>query len=53
MVVWDNWRFIHQGGGMPVQYARRLDRTTIAGDYGLGRFMDEPVSERAPAFVLS
>jgi taurine dioxygenase len=52
MVVWDNWRFIHQGGGMPIQYARRLDRTTIAGDYGLGRFIDEPVSERAPEFAL-
>jgi len=52
MLVWDNWRFIHQGRGMPVQYARRLDRTTIAGDYGLGRFIDEPVSDRAPEFAL-
>ena len=52
MLVWDNWRFMHKGGGMPKHYARRLDRTTIAGDYGLGRFVDEPVNECAPAFAL-
>jgi taurine dioxygenase len=37
MVIWDNWRFIHSVGGNPPQYARQMQRTTIAGDYGLGR----------------
>jgi taurine dioxygenase len=37
MVIWDNWRFIHSVGGNPPQYERRMQRTTIGGDYGLGR----------------
>ena len=37
MVIWDNWRFIHSVGGNPPQYARQMQRTTIVGDYGLGR----------------
>ena len=37
MIIWDNWRFIHSVGGTPPQYERRMQRTTIAGDYGLGR----------------
>ena len=37
MVIWDNWRFIHSVGGNPPQYERRMQRTTIEGDYGLGR----------------
>jgi taurine dioxygenase len=37
MVIWDNWRFIHSVSGNPPQYARQMQRTTIAGDYGLGR----------------
>ena len=37
MVIWDNWRFIHAVGGNPPQYERRMQRTTIEGDYGFGR----------------
>ncbi len=37
MVIWDNWRFIHSVSGNPPQYPRQMQRTTIAGDYGLGR----------------
>ena len=37
MVIWDNWRFIHSVGGNPPQYSRQMQRTTIEGDYGLGR----------------
>jgi taurine dioxygenase len=37
MVIWDNWRFVHAASGNPPQYARRMQRTTIKGDYGLGR----------------
>lgn len=37
MVIWDNWRFVHSASGNPPQYPRRMQRTTIKGDYGLGR----------------
>ena len=37
MIIWDNWRFIHSVSGNPPQYERRMQRTTIEGDYGLGR----------------
>lgn len=38
MVIWDNWRVLHAVGGHPPQYSRRMQRTTIKGDYGLGSF---------------
>ncbi len=38
MVLWDNWRMLHSVSGHPPQFRRRLQRTTIKGDYGLGRF---------------
>ena len=38
MVIWDNWRLLHSVSGMPPEHARTMHRTTIAGDYGLGRF---------------
>ena len=47
MVIWDNWRFIHSVGGNPAQYPRQMQRTTIEGDYGLGRF--EIAGSAAPA----
>jgi taurine dioxygenase len=47
MVIWDNWRFLHSVGGNPPQYERRMQRTTIAGDYGLGRM--EIAGSAAPA----
>jgi taurine dioxygenase len=37
MIIWDNWRFLHSVGGNPPQYPREMQRTTIEGDYGLGR----------------
>ena len=37
MVIWDNWRFIHSVSGNPPRYPRRMQRTTINGDYGFGR----------------
>jgi taurine dioxygenase len=36
LVVWDNWRTLHCAEGAPVEHARRMHRTSIAGDYGLG-----------------
>ena len=38
MVIWDNWRVLHSVSGMPPEHPRCMHRTTIAGDYGLGRF---------------
>jgi taurine dioxygenase len=38
MLIWDNWRMLHSVSGTPPQYFRRMQRTTIKGDYGLGRF---------------
>jgi len=37
MVLWDNWRMLHCAAGCPPQEQRWMERTTIAGDYGLGR----------------
>ncbi|MEZ5744827.1 MAG: TauD/TfdA family dioxygenase [Sphingomonadaceae bacterium] len=41
MAIWDNWRFLHAASGNPAKYPRRMQRTTIKGDYGLGRYEDE------------
>ena len=38
MVIWDNWRVLHCVSGMDANGARCMHRTTIKGDYGLGRF---------------
>jgi taurine dioxygenase len=38
MLIWDNWRMVHDVSGMDPSYERRIHRTTIAGDYGLGEF---------------
>jgi len=38
MVIWDNWRILHSVSGSRPEYARCMHRTTIEGDYGLGRF---------------
>jgi taurine dioxygenase len=41
MVIWDNWRMLHSVSGMDPGFSRCMRRTTIAGDYGLGRFEDD------------
>jgi taurine dioxygenase len=45
MVLWDNWRMLHCACGVPADMRRHMQRTTIAGDYGMGRV------ERAPALA--
>lgn len=40
MVLWDNWRMLHCAAGIPPGEQRRMRRTTIAGDYALGRKLD-------------
>lgn len=38
MLTWDNWRILHCVSGINPEYRRRMHRTTIKGDYGLGYF---------------
>jgi taurine dioxygenase len=40
MLVWDNWRVIHSANGVPPQFRRHAVRTTIMGDYKVGRYLD-------------
>ena len=41
MVIWDNWRILHSVSGHPPSLGRTMYRTTIKGDYGLGRFEND------------
>ena len=47
MVIWDNWRVLHKACGCAPGQERIVHRTTIKGDYGLGRWEDEPELEAA------
>lgn len=47
MVIWDNHRVLHEATGCNPDNERLVHRTTIKGDYGYGRWEDEP--EREPA----
>jgi taurine dioxygenase len=38
MLIWDNARLLHSVEGCDPKYERRMQRTTIKGDYGLGHF---------------
>lgn len=40
MVVWDNWRIVHGAKGVPLHCKRMARRTTIMGDYAVGRYLD-------------
>jgi len=40
LLIWDNWRTLHAAEGVPPHYARRMQRTSLKGDYGLGRLAD-------------
>jgi taurine dioxygenase len=46
MVLWDNWRMMHCACGVPEGEERKMGRTTIAGDYALGRYEEK---ETVPA----
>ena len=41
LVLWDNWRMLHGGEGIPRNERRWMQRTTIEGDYALGRLEQE------------
>jgi len=40
MIMWDNWRCLHMACGHAPDAIRVMHRTTIEGDYGLGRFQE-------------
>ena len=40
MLVWDNWRMVHSAVGVPPDVYRSARRTTIIGDYAVGRYLD-------------
>jgi taurine dioxygenase len=40
MLLWDNWRTLHCATGVPIDQTRVMQRTTISGDYALGRKLD-------------
>ena len=52
MVIWDNWRFLHSASGHSPDHGRLVHRTTIEGDYGLGRFESDDLA-RATAAVMA
>jgi taurine dioxygenase len=41
MLIWDNWRMLHSVTGHDPALTRCIHRTTIKGDYGLGRFEND------------
>ena len=42
MLIWDNWRMLHHAAGADPRYTRSMQRSTILGDYNLGRFETDP-----------
>jgi taurine dioxygenase len=44
MVLWDNWRMLHCVTPGPYEEVRIVERTTIAGDYGFGRKLEQPAA---------
>lgn len=52
MVTWDNWRILHCVTGCDPSIPRRMHRTTISGDYGLGRFEGNDKSPSRPEFAM-
>lgn len=43
MMIWDNTRVLHSVSGHDPSVDRTMQRTTIKGDYGLGRFEDNAI----------
>ena len=43
LIVWDNWRMLHTVSGNNPDESRTMHRTTIKGDYGLGRFENDGI----------
>ena len=47
MLIWDNWRMLHSVSGHDPREKRLMYRTTIKGDYGLGRFEERRADSEA------
>ena len=47
MLIWDNWRMLHMACGCDPECDRVMHRTTIKGDYGLGRWETSPAAAHA------
>ncbi|MBV1918197.1 MAG: TauD/TfdA family dioxygenase [Sphingomonadaceae bacterium] len=47
MVIWDNLRVLHEATGSNPEEEREIHRTTIKGDYGLGKWEEQPGAEAA------
>jgi taurine dioxygenase len=47
-IIWDNWRVIHCATGVPFDVERLAQRTTIVGDYKLGRYLDPADGREGP-----
>ena len=45
MVLWDNWRTLHCAAGIDPDDTRLMERTTIHGDYSMGRDLDGAKAE--------
>jgi taurine dioxygenase len=48
VIIWDNWRVIHSASGVPDGVSRLGIRTTIAGDYNVGRYLDPTLDKHNP-----
>jgi taurine dioxygenase len=57
LLLWDNWRMLHSISPAPADEPRVMQRTTIVGDYALGRKMAErgvtPSADRLPTGVTA
>jgi len=47
-IIWHNWRVVHSATGVPFDVERLAQRTTIVGDYKLGRFLDPAHARSGP-----
>lgn len=52
MLLWDNWRMLHMACGCDPNQERIMHRTTIKGDYGLGRWETPPKAAAAVADAM-
>lgn len=46
MLIWDNWRLLHSVSGHDPGQPRRMQRTTVKGDYGLGYFENNGTGDK-------
>jgi taurine dioxygenase len=49
MLIWDNLRVLHEATGSNPEEEREVHRTTIKGDYGLGKWEERPEAETVSA----